>query len=205
MYTNDLDPARVAAWQRLGFPGDGGALSLILALVEGVLLAVITVALNGWRLAIAWVAAVLALQIARRIQAARPHTKGLTWIVLLIALVVIIRPEIKTLGQNPIVVTPESIRPGVTYYDPGGHVLVVYRVDAATGDIWMMDGHPDGTLTQKKFSYKMPLCLIQVLTQQISKELMIAEPLTLTIKGKKKEILFFQSIKHILAVFLICH
>jgi hypothetical protein len=56
----------------------------------------------------------------------------------------------------PIEITPDSIRPGVTYYDPGGHVLVVYRVDAVTGDIYMMDGHPDGTVTLKTFGHRMP-------------------------------------------------
>jgi hypothetical protein len=55
----------------------------------------------------------------------------------------------------PVEITSDSIRPGVTYYDPGGHVLVVYRVDRVTGDIFMMDGHPDGTVTLKTFSYRM--------------------------------------------------
>lgn len=55
----------------------------------------------------------------------------------------------------PVAITSDSIRPGVTYYDPGGHVLVVYRVDRITGDIYMMDGHPDGTVTLKTFSYRM--------------------------------------------------
>ena len=56
----------------------------------------------------------------------------------------------------PVEISGQSIRPGVTYYDPGGHVLVVYRVDHITGDIYMMDGHPDGTVTLKTFSYRMP-------------------------------------------------
>jgi hypothetical protein len=55
----------------------------------------------------------------------------------------------------PVAITSDSIRPGITYYDPGGHVLVVYRVDRVTGDIFMMDGHPDGTVTLKTFSYRM--------------------------------------------------
>jgi len=55
----------------------------------------------------------------------------------------------------PLEITPDSIRPGVVYYDPVGHVLVVYRVDRITGDIYMMDGHPDGTVTLKTFSYRM--------------------------------------------------
>jgi hypothetical protein len=55
----------------------------------------------------------------------------------------------------PVEISREAIRPGVTFYDPGGHVLVVYRVDRVTGDIYMMDGHPDGTVTLKTFSYRM--------------------------------------------------
>jgi len=52
----------------------------------------------------------------------------------------------------PVDVSRESIRPGVVYYDPAGHVLLVYRVDSETGEIFMMDGHPDGTLTRKRFN-----------------------------------------------------
>ncbi len=55
----------------------------------------------------------------------------------------------------PIDVTRESIRPGVVYYDPNGHALMVYRVDEDTGDIFFMDGHPDGTLTRKRFDEKL--------------------------------------------------
>jgi hypothetical protein len=55
----------------------------------------------------------------------------------------------------PISITPESVRPGVTYYDPNGHVLVVYRVDRLTGEIYMFDGHPDGTMTRKVFGPKL--------------------------------------------------
>ena len=55
----------------------------------------------------------------------------------------------------PLDVTRESIRPGVVYYDPNGHALMVYRVDEDTGDIFFMDGHPDGTLTRKRFDEKL--------------------------------------------------
>lgn len=55
----------------------------------------------------------------------------------------------------PIDVTRESIKPGVIYYDPNGHALMVYRVDEDTGDIFFMDGHPDGTLTRKRFDEKL--------------------------------------------------
>lgn len=47
-------------------------------------------------------------------------------------------------------VNRESITPGTIYYDANGHVLVVGRVDA-DGTVWMMDGHPDNSLTSKRF------------------------------------------------------
>jgi hypothetical protein len=44
----------------------------------------------------------------------------------------------------------DSIVPGTVYYDPNGHVLVVSRVDA-DGTVWFVDGHPDNSLTTKRF------------------------------------------------------
>ncbi|CAK8714943.1 MAG: hypothetical protein CDV28_10587 [Candidatus Electronema aureum] len=44
----------------------------------------------------------------------------------------------------------ESIVPGVVYYDANGHVLVVSKVDA-DGTVWFVDGHPDNSLTSKRF------------------------------------------------------
>jgi hypothetical protein len=55
----------------------------------------------------------------------------------------------------PVDVTKDSIKPGIPFYNPNGHVLVVYKVDHLTGDVYLMDGHPDGTLTMKKFNPKM--------------------------------------------------
>ncbi len=49
-------------------------------------------------------------------------------------------------------VRPDTVVPGTVYYDPNGHVMLVYRVDRATGDIYMLDSHPDGTLTRKMFN-----------------------------------------------------
>jgi len=51
----------------------------------------------------------------------------------------------------PIDVDSYSLIPGVVYYDPNGHVLVVYKVDHSNGVISMLDGHPDGTVSRKTF------------------------------------------------------
>ncbi len=54
----------------------------------------------------------------------------------------------------------ESIVPGTTFYDPNGHILVVYEV-ADDGRIFMIDAHPDNSLTravydEKKFIVSSP-------------------------------------------------
>jgi hypothetical protein len=106
MYINNLDPARISAWQRLGFAGDWGGWSLAMALAEGAVLAVPTVALNAWRLAIGWAAAWLALWAAGHRAAARPYARVVAWGVLLVTLCAVVRPEAKTLGQVPIQIMP---------------------------------------------------------------------------------------------------
>ncbi|MFH1531781.1 MAG: hypothetical protein ABIK09_13735 [Pseudomonadota bacterium] len=55
----------------------------------------------------------------------------------------------------PVEVTPQCVRPGVIYYDPSGHIMVVYKVDHETGEIRMLDSHPDGTLTRKVLNTTM--------------------------------------------------
>jgi len=42
-----------------------------------------------------------------------------------------------------------AIRAGTTYYDPNGHVLVVYQI-TDSGDVLMFDGHPDGSITHTR-------------------------------------------------------
>ena len=64
--------------------------------------------------------------------------------------------ELEGTDTYPIDVTADSIRPGIIYYDPRGHVLIVYRVDRETGDIFMLDGHPDGTMTRKRLVTTFP-------------------------------------------------
>ncbi|MCD6497005.1 MAG: hypothetical protein J7M25_01715 [Deltaproteobacteria bacterium] len=51
----------------------------------------------------------------------------------------------------PISVTRKTLVPGVVYVDPGGHVLVVTRVE--DGNLTAIDGHPDMTVTVRHFSH----------------------------------------------------
>lgn len=104
MYINDLEPARISVWQRLGFTGDDGGLSFLVAVVQSAVFAVITTVLNVWRLAIAWAVTALAYLVLRRIDAVRPYIKIITWCVLLLTLFVIARPETETLGQMPVAI-----------------------------------------------------------------------------------------------------
>jgi len=55
-------------------------------------------------------------------------------------------PEIADGDTYPIDPTRASLRPGTVYYDPNGHVLVVYQVDE-DGTVRTIDGHPDNSLT----------------------------------------------------------
>lgn len=59
-------------------------------------------------------------------------------------------PEIETADFYPAAISRRAVRPGTVYYDPNGHVLVVAEV-RADGTVYLMDGHPDGSLTWKRF------------------------------------------------------
>ncbi len=61
-----------------------------------------------------------------------------------------IEPEQQEGDFYPISISRGSVRPGTTYYDPNGHVLVVTEV-RDDGTIFLIDGHPDGSLTWKRF------------------------------------------------------
>jgi hypothetical protein len=104
MYINNLYPARISAWQRLGFPGVAGGWTFLLALAQSAILAVITTFINIWRPAIAWAVTALVFLIVRRVERVRPYINVVAWAVLLVVLFVIVRPQTKTLGQMPIVV-----------------------------------------------------------------------------------------------------
>ena len=73
-----------------------------MALLQGAILGVITVAINIWRLAVAWIVTVLVLQIARRVEAVKPQANAVAWVVLLVALFVTVHPQASTLGQSPV-------------------------------------------------------------------------------------------------------
>lgn len=59
-------------------------------------------------------------------------------------------PEVETADFYPVEISRFAVRPGTVYYDPNGHVLVVAEV-RLDGAVYLMDGHPDGSLTWKRF------------------------------------------------------
>jgi hypothetical protein len=52
----------------------------------------------------------------------------------------------------PIAVSQKTLIPGAVYVDSGGHVLVVSEVDGKK--ITAIDGHPDMTITIRRFSQR---------------------------------------------------
>lgn len=57
---------------------------------------------------------------------------------------------IETSDFYPLRIARGSVTPGTLYYDPNGHVLVVAEV-RDDGAVYFIDGHPDGSLTWKRF------------------------------------------------------
>jgi len=62
-----------------------------------------------------------------------------------------IRASVEGNDTYPIDINVRSLLPGTVFYDPNGHVLLVYKVDHDKGDISLLDGHPDGTMSRKVF------------------------------------------------------
>ncbi len=56
----------------------------------------------------------------------------------------------------PIAVSRESVHAGTVYYNPNGHVLVVYDV-APDGQIQLIDGHTHGGMTATRFTERLAL------------------------------------------------
>ena len=67
-----------------------------------------------------------------------------------------INPDQEQGDFYPIVINRRSVVPGTTYYDPNGHVLVVTDV-REDGTVFLIDGHPDGSLTWKRFGEEFDL------------------------------------------------
>lgn len=61
--------------------------------------------------------------------------------------------EVENGDTYPVDVTQSTVKPGTIFYDPNGHVLLVYKVDPS-GTIHLIDGHPDNSLTFGIFSEK---------------------------------------------------
>ena len=55
----------------------------------------------------------------------------------------------------PVALSQETLRPGVVYADPYGHILMIVRrvaqADGKAGIILAVDGQPDGTVARKRF------------------------------------------------------
>ena len=62
-------------------------------------------------------------------------------------------PNVEGSDTYPISINKSSLRPGTIYYDPNGHVLIVYKIEK-DGTIRLLDGHPDNSLTLQTFSSK---------------------------------------------------
>lgn len=66
------------------------------------------------------------------------------------------RPELDDSDTYPVRVDRGAIHPGTAFYDPDGHVLVVYEVRRG-GEIRLIDGHPGGSFTARRFSPQLTL------------------------------------------------
>lgn len=60
----------------------------------------------------------------------------------------------------PVDIDRNAIVPGTIFYDPDGHVAIVYDV-TSNGQILLMDGHPDNTLSTTTFGEKFSRSSVQ--------------------------------------------
>jgi hypothetical protein len=63
-------------------------------------------------------------------------------------------PEVENIDLYVVDIDREVVRPGAVYYDPDGHVLMVYRVED-DGTVRFLDGHPDNSLTVTRFGSQL--------------------------------------------------
>ncbi len=59
------------------------------------------------------------------------------------------RPEVEEGDWYPVRIARGAIHPGTAFYDPDGHVLVVYDI-TPEGDVLLFDGHPGGSITARR-------------------------------------------------------
>ena len=64
------------------------------------------------------------------------------------------RPSARDSLTYPVAVLPRSIRPGTVFYSPEGHAGIVTEV-TPNGAVYLLDGHPDQTVTRTLFSPKL--------------------------------------------------
>ncbi len=65
-------------------------------------------------------------------------------------------PELDAGDTYQAAISRAAIRPGTVFYDPNGHVLVVYEV-TAQGEVRLFDGHPDNSLSHPTLSARQEL------------------------------------------------
>ncbi len=65
-------------------------------------------------------------------------------------------PEIEDSDTYPVRISKYSIKPGTIYYDPNGHVALVYQV-TPDGRIRLIDAHPDKSISRPWFGSKFAL------------------------------------------------
>ena len=65
-------------------------------------------------------------------------------------------PEVEDSDFYPISIDRRVLRPGTIFYDPNGHVAVVAEV-RADGGVYLLGGHPDGSLTWSRFGESFAL------------------------------------------------
>ncbi len=74
--------------------------------------------------------------------------------------------EYNEVGENfrdtyPVEISREAIKPGTVLYDPNGHIAVVYEV-AENGKIFLIDAHPDNSLTSITYGEKFVRTGLQI-------------------------------------------
>jgi len=100
MYMNDIDPAPVSYWQRLGFSGQNGWLNLLYALGASLLVTAIAMAINAGKFLIVGPAVVIfCLAVAKPLNLKSPWVPFALFVVVF---AITIHPISGLLGQSPV-------------------------------------------------------------------------------------------------------